>query len=201
MTTDWSELERDALAEAFNVGVGSAAAVLSGMVGAEVVLSVPELRVVDKAAALASFGLAPADRVCAVVQPYGGAFESRALLMFTEVKSYDLVRAVVPDHVAEMRMGDMAQDALIEVGNLVLNACLTAVGELLGCALTTRVPSLVKGEAAEVLEQMEGSEMMLLHMLFSIKDKDIDGYVGFLLDQQAMGALKQAVGNFLSAHL
>lgn len=199
--TDWGELALDALAEAFNVGVGSAAAVLSKMVGAEVVLSVPELRVVDKAAALASFGLSGSDRVCAVVQPYGGAFESKALLMFTESKSYDLVRAVVPDHMAEMQMGDMAQDALIEVGNLVLNACLTAVGDLLACSLTTRVPSLVKGEAAEVMAQMEGNEMMLLHMLFSIKDKNIDGYVGFLLDQQAMAALKQAVESFLNAHL
>lgn len=199
--TNWDELELDALSEAFNVGVGSAASVLSKMVGAEVVLSVPELRVVDKQAALASFGLQPTDRVCAVVQPYGGAFESKALLMFAEAKSYDLVRAVVPDHVAEMQMGDMAQDALIEVGNLVLNACLTAVGELLDCALTTRVPSLIKGEAAEVMAQMEGQEMMLLHMLFAIKHKNIDGYVGFLLDQQAMSALKEAVNRFLSAHL
>lgn len=201
MTTDWSELERDALAEAFNVGVGSAASVLSRMVESEVVLSVPELRVVDKASALASFGLTAQDRVCAVVQPYSGAFASRALLMFAEAKSYDLVRAVVPEHVAEMQMGDMAQDALVEVGNLVLNACLTAVGDLLGCSLTTQVPSLVKGEAAEVLGQMEGDEMMLLHMLFSIQDRDIDGYVGFLLDRQAMSALKQAVSQFLAAHL
>ncbi len=199
--TDWSELELDALTEAFNVGVGSAAAVLSKMVGAEVVLSVPELRVVDKAAALASFGLAVSDRICAVVQPYGGAFESRALLMFTEARSYDLVRAVVPDYMTDMQMGDMAQDALIEVGNLVLDACLTAVGDLLACTLTTRVPALVKGEAGEVMAQMEGNEMMLLHMLFSIKDKNIDGYVGFLLDQQAMQALQQAVARFLSAHL
>ncbi|WP_303786480.1 hypothetical protein [Azovibrio restrictus] len=198
---DWSELELDALAEAFNVGVGSAAAVLSRMVGSEVVLSVPELKVVDKAAALESFGVAGSDRVCAVVQPYGGAFESRALLMFTEAKSYDLVRAVVPAHMAGMQMGDMAQDALTEVGNLVLDACLTAVGDLLACALTTRVPYLVKGEAAEVMAQMEGREMMLLHMLFAIADRNIDGYVGFLLDQQAMEALKQAVARFLNAHL
>jgi chemotaxis protein CheC len=201
MTTDWSELERDALAEAFNVGVGSAAAVLSGMVGCEVLLSVPELQVVNKSAALSAFGLAPEDRVCAVLQPYGGAFESRAVLMFTEAKSYDLVRAVVPGHVADLSMSEMAQDALIEVGNLVLDACLNAVGELLACNLTTRVPTLVKGRAAVVLAEMEGDEMMLLHMLFSIRDKDIDGYVGFLLDAQALAALHDAVRAFLSAHL
>jgi chemotaxis protein CheC len=201
MTAGWSELERDALAEAFNVGVGSAAAVLSNMVGSEVLLSVPELRVVNKSAALTAFGLAPEDRVCAVVQPYGGAFESRAVLMFTEAKSFDLVRAVVPGYVADLSMSEMAQDALIEVGNLVLDACLNAVGELLDCALTTRVPTLVKGGAAGVLAELEGEEMMLLHMLFAIRDKNIDGYVGFLLDAQALAALHGAVRAFLSAHL
>lgn len=197
----WSELELDALAEAFNVGVGAAAAVLSRMVGAEVVLSVPELKVVDAAAALEAFGIAAHDRVCAVIQPYGGAFDSRALLMFTEARSYDLVRAVVPAHMADMRMGDMAQDALTEVGNLVLDACLTAVGDLLAAPLSTRVPYLVKGEAAEVIGHMQGEEMMLLHMLFSIADRNIDGYVAFLLEQRAMQALQEAVGRFLCAHL
>ncbi len=201
MSREWTELELDALGETFNVGVGAAAAVLSRMVEGEVLLSVPELKVVDKCTALGSFGLAPTDRVCAVLQPYGGAIESNALLIFTESKSYDLVRVVVPDHLAGMQMGDLAQDALLEVANLVLNACLGAMGDLLECRLTTQVPMLLKGTAAEVMEELEGNEMMLLHMLFSIRHRDIDGYVGFLLDQQAMAVLQQAVARFLEAHL
>jgi len=42
------ELQQDALTEVFNVGMGSAAASLSEMVGEEVQLTVPEISFVNK---------------------------------------------------------------------------------------------------------------------------------------------------------
>ena len=40
-----SELEQDAIAEAFNIGIGKAGSALSEMVGKEVTLSVPQLSI------------------------------------------------------------------------------------------------------------------------------------------------------------
>jgi chemotaxis protein CheC len=98
MTIDASELsdiERDALAEIANMGVSRAAASLRQMVGQQVLLSVPAVSIVTRhtASLLVERGNAP--KLVAVQQSFQGPFSGRALLIFPEAQSLELVRSIV----------------------------------------------------------------------------------------------------------
>src|SRR3569623_3189658 len=89
------DLERDALTEVVNIGVSRAAASLRKMVGQQVLLSVPAVEIVTHKAAAALIGQRESEDLVAVRQDFQGAVSGRALLIFPETRSLELVRAVV----------------------------------------------------------------------------------------------------------
>src|SRR3954453_16934835 len=93
--TPLTELERDALGEVSNIAMARAANSLRQMVEHEVLLSVPAVEILsqDQAAQLVAKPDNP--NLVAVRQDFSGAFAGRALLIFPEANSLELVRAVV----------------------------------------------------------------------------------------------------------
>ncbi len=94
---DLTELERDALAELANIGVSRAAANLRKMVGKQVLLSVPSVEVLNQKTAAALVGEREGDKLVAVRQTFSGSFSGRALLIFPQAKSLELIRAITGD--------------------------------------------------------------------------------------------------------
>ncbi|MGV8950695.1 MAG: chemotaxis protein CheC, partial [Cypionkella sp.] len=118
------ELERDALTELVNIGVSRAAASLRKMVGKQVLLSVPSVEVVTKEAAAALIGQRESDDLVAIRQQFDGAFSGKALLIFPEDNSLELVRVIVGDEVDDAEVAQLKDEALAETGNVILNGCL-----------------------------------------------------------------------------
>src|SRR5690348_3951774 len=89
------ELELDALTELVNLGVSKAAMGLGEMVQEEVLLSVPNVTIVTREQAILNLGKPDTRRLVAVHQNFDGDIRGRALLIFPEAQSMELVRAVV----------------------------------------------------------------------------------------------------------
>ncbi len=87
-----TDLERDALTEIVNIGVSRAASNLRKMIGAQVFLSVPSIEVVSQRRAARLITEREVSELVAVRQDFSGAFEGRALLIFPETNSLELVR-------------------------------------------------------------------------------------------------------------
>ena len=87
-------LERDALTELVNIGVSRAAVSLRKLVGEQVVLSVPALELITRAAAAQLIRERENERLVAICQDFVGAFSGRALLIFPERSSVSLVKAI-----------------------------------------------------------------------------------------------------------
>src|SRR6185503_8976236 len=87
-------LERDALTEIMNIGVSRAASSLRKMVGDQVHLSVPSIEVVSQRRAARLISEREVSELIAVRQDFKGPFSGRALLIFPETHSLELVRAV-----------------------------------------------------------------------------------------------------------
>jgi chemotaxis protein CheC len=94
---EFSEIEQDALAEIANMGVSRAASSLRQMVGEQVLLSVPSVRIVTREAASKLVERDNARKLVAVQQSFEGPFAGRALLIFPEAQSLELVRSIVGD--------------------------------------------------------------------------------------------------------
>lgn len=199
-TVQLSELEHDALTELVNIGVSRAAGSLRAMVGRQVLLSVPSVEVVSRAAATALIRERETGPLVAVRQDFRGAFNGQALLIFPERNSLELVRSVTGDEFSEEDMAEMEQEALAETGNVVLNSCLATMANMLQRPLEMSLPEVIRGEGARLFELGDGGAdgvVLFLYINFAISDRDIRGYIAMLMDLPSLAALQGLVGEFI----
>lgn len=198
---DLSDLEHDALTELVNIGVSRAAASLRGMVGRQVLLSVPSVEVVGRAAAAALIRERETGPLVAVRQDFSGAFNGQALLIFPEPNSLELVRRVTGDKLSTQEVLDLEQEALAETGNIVLNSCLATMANMLERPLKMSLPEVIRGDSARFFElgadDGETGVVLFLYINFAISDRDIRGYIAMLMDLPSLDALKSLIAEFI----
>lgn len=200
MNIDLSELERDALSEVFNVGIGRAAAALNRMVSEEVRLDVPEVMIVPHSEVRTFIESHVDDNVVAIRQQVHGDFCGNAILLFPKSSSLQLVRSLLRDQVPLSQLTELEQEALMEVGNVMLNACFGTITNLLGVNVRISLPMLEQGSVAEVVRLVGDQESwaLMLQVRFNLPNKNLSGFVSFILDVISMQHLKLSLQRFLS---
>lgn len=197
--------EQDALQELFNIGMGRAAAALERLLGNEICLSVPFLTMlsVNKAATLIE---SPANEdVSSVRQSFSGPFAGTAILIFPEKNSIDLIRTLIDDSFPLETLGELEQDSLLEIGNIVLNACLGSFANLMQREIEFNLPVFLKGKCQNLLtfnNTQTDEPLIFLVINFSSCEgaeagKSIKGFVVLLLDASGSANLKQELQRLL----
>jgi len=204
MTLDASqltEIEQDALAEIANMGVSRAANSLRQMVGEQVLLSVPAVKIVTRQEASKLVERNNANKLVAVQQSFEGPFAGKALLIFPETQSLELVRAIVGDEHSLEDVIDLEHEALAETGNIILNGCLATIANVLHQTMRVSLPSIVRGDGAMLFEvegaASRGPFVLFLYIDFKIKKHDVHGFIALLLDLPSIAALKDIVHDFI----
>ncbi|MDX3774112.1 chemotaxis protein CheC [Chromatiaceae bacterium AAb-1] len=193
----FSELQKDALCEIFNISVSQAAAAMSEIIRATVKLTVPKVEICDVETAVAYLNQGNA-RICGVSQTFHGSFDGKAILIFPEERSLELVRLMMGIDVPMELLTDMEQDALAEVGNIVLNACLASLSDMFSQQFDCELPQLVEGNSLSLLQGYgAGNVLILLHIKFSVAEHALEGYIIFVVNAHSMKALEQSVDKFL----
>ena len=195
-----SELEMDALTEVFNHGVGLAASSLSQIAGESVKLSVPRVTLATRQALADHMESQGCDSLCAVSQSFAGVMETDAVLMFPVDQSLLLVQMMVGSEVLVEKLGEMEQDAMAEVGNILLNAVVGSIADLLHMDFEGTLPVVQQGSAAQVLGASESTKDAVLNMKvdFDISRLEIRGYLAFILDVKSIHLLQGKLGQFLA---
>jgi chemotaxis protein CheC len=196
-----TDLQHDALVEIFNIGVGHAARAMSEIVNEAVTMSVPSISFVNRAEAAAMLGNKDSARVCGVSQHYEGAFSTEAILMFPEDKSLDIVRLMVGESVPLKELTEMEQEAMSEIGNIILNSCVGTLANIFSQELSGSLPSYHVGTSEEILGASGGSAhtvVLMLHIDFILETHQIHGYVAFILDMTALHDLQEQVDRYLA---
>jgi chemotaxis protein CheC len=196
-----AELERDALTELVNIGVSRAASSLRKMIGEEVILSVPSIEIMAPQNAARLIGERETDELVAIQQQFEGAFSGRALLIFPQATSLDLVRAIIGGDVPPDEIAEMEQEALAETGNVILNGCLATMANMLKRPLDISLPEVIRGDGARLFsltqERPEDGLVLFLYINFSVRNKDIRGYIAMLMDLPSLAALKELIASFI----
>ncbi len=196
-----TELQHDALVEIFNIGVGHAARSMSEIVNEPVTMSVPSISFVNRADAAAMLGNRESSRVCGVSQHYEGAFSTEAILMFPEDKSLDIVRLMVGESVPLKELTEMEQEAMSEIGNIILNSCVGTLANILSQELRGSLPQYHVGTSEEIL-QASGAQsqtvVLMLHIDFILETHQIHGYVAFILDLTALHDLQGQIDRYIA---
>jgi chemotaxis protein CheC len=198
---DLSDLELDALTELVNLGVSSAALSLREMVREEVILSVPKVSLVTREEAIANLGEKDATRLVGVHQDFEGDIKGRALLIFPEKKSIELVRAVVGGDLSLEDIVELEQEALAETGNVLLNGCLGTIANQLGRSLRISLPEVIYGEGADFFGPVDvrqiSDRVLFIYINFAVRQRNLQGYIAMLLDMPSLVVLKQLIGSFI----
>src|ERR1700747_2735708 len=192
-----TDLERDALREVSNIAMARAATSLRQMVEHEVLLSVPTVDIVSQEAAAQIVGNADNVSLVAVRQDFSGVFSGRALLIFPEANSLELVRAVVGRHLPLEDIVDLEDEALAETGNIILNSWVATIANLLKSALKMSLPVVIRGDSQHMFESQVSSLVLFLHIKFEIRQKKIGGYVALLMDIPSLDQLRSLIAGFV----
>ena len=199
--TDLTEIEQDALAEIANMGVSRAASSLRQMVGEQVLLSVPSVRIVTRRAASKLAERNNSKRLVAVQQSFEGPFAGKALLIFPEAQSLELVRSILGDEHSLEDVIDLEQEALAETGNIILNGCLATIANLLHRTMRMSLPSIVRGDGTALFGSGASREqfVLFLYIDFNIKRRDVRGFIALLMDLPSIAALKEIVNDYVNS--
>lgn len=197
---DITDLERDALTELVNMGVGRAATHLSRMVSDQVLLSVPSVDIIRREAAARFLAAREQSSLVAVAQRFQGSFSGRALLIFPEPNSLELARVVLGGDLSLEEIVDLEQDALAEIGNIILNGCLVVIANTLKDNLDISLPNVLRGDSERIF-QNEGEAadelVMFLYIDFSIRSRSIRGYIALLMGLSSVESLKSLIREFI----
>ena len=198
-----TELHLDALTEVFNVGAGRAAASLSEIVGDEVKLSVPAIEIKKSSEADATVMELNSARFGAVSQQFSGPFDAEAILLFTEEHALEIVRDMMGSQMSIEELAEFEQEAMCELGNIILNACLSAMADMLQISLNSSLPSYKIATTDEIFQGMTQSTdqpyILVLHMDLTIEKRHSEGHLIFLLSSVSLHNLKMQIDRFLGA--
>jgi chemotaxis protein CheC len=197
-----TELQQDAFTELVNIGVSRAAASLRKMIATQVLLSVPSVEIVSRAAAARLIGEREGSPLVVVHQDFSGAFAGRALLIFPQANGRELVRAVSGEALSDDEIEEMEDEALAETGNIILNACLATMANLLQRTLSMSLPGVMRGDGPQIFRAASTVEeealVLFLYIDFSVRERDIRGYIAMLMDLPALETLKSLIDEFIA---
>jgi chemotaxis protein CheC len=192
-----TQSQHDAVTELINIGYARAAGALSEITGHRIVLEVPQVAVhpIDEVAVL--LGSRLNGEVASVHQVFSGPVGGNALLLLDHEAATLLNQLLTND--PHVRADDpSAREVLIEVGNIVLNACLGVFGNLLQVQVTFAVPRLHVESLDRVLQSITIGQQELHYGLtiqtkFSLRDSKVSGYLVIVLGVTSLDNLISAV--------
>lgn len=137
-------------------------------------------------------------------QTYSGEVSAEAILMFPERNSLELVRMMVGDELGLEHLTEMEQEAMAEIGNVILNAVVAKLGEMLRLEFDGSLPAVdvvssdrifCAGTRAPAGDH--DSSVLVLQIKFELSSRCIHGYLAFLLDLSSTHGLRMRLAEFL----
>jgi chemotaxis protein CheC len=199
---DLTQNQQDALSELINIGFARAANSLGELTGDRVLLDVPQVSIhkIDQLGPkLATF---VDGEVATVQQIFNGPVSGNALLLLNYDGALMLSDLITPDgQPHSKRLDTAASEVITEIGNILLNACLSVFGNLLQIQISFSVPRLYL-EAIDglihslVIGKEEMRYAMVVYTGFRMEDDSIEGYLVIVLSVVSLEKLLEAVENW-----
>lgn len=199
------EFEADAMGELLNVAVSKSAVALSRMVGHAVTMSVPVVRMLPRDEALSAIEGDQPSSLIAVGEQFSGPFSGSALLVFPEVRSLRLVQAIIGELTPLEDIAELAEEAMLEVGNIILNSCLSGMANMLKCRIEATLPACYQGTGEQIfrrtIRDSHDGSILFMSIDFSIRNRDVGGYIVLILDLNAITNMRQALNAYAAGLL
>lgn len=193
-----NEQQQDALIELLNIATARTAASLSDLTGQRVLLDVPNVEIYpmqELAEVLERFVIGD---VATVHQIFNGQVAGDAFLLLDYQAAVTLVDLMTDDPLRAQRLNESAREVLTEIGNILLNACLSVFGDLLQVRVSFSVPRLHLDDLRGLLRsltigQEELQYSLLVHTNFRLRQSEVGGYLVMVLGVASLDLLIQSI--------
>ena len=189
--TPLDEDTRDALAEAFNMALGEASQQFAELVNEEIELSVPSVELVSRSALVDKLGASGSDgertSLCRIAQRFACAkreIDTTAILLFPEAGSLEIVRQMLGEDMAGDRQNELEQDALAEIGNIIINSCMNSLAHIFEREMTGSLPDVRTGPAQDLFasDGKDEGAILLARIGMRMSTRKVSGHVIFMMD-------------------
>jgi len=196
-----TEKQRDVLGEVINIAFARTAASLFQLSGSRVLLDAPgvEVLAIDEVpGALANF---IKQEVVTVHQIFSGPVSGDALLMLNYDGAVNLTDLLCEYGLKPHTLDASAREALTEIGNILLNACLGVFGNLLHVHVSFSMPRLHLESLDKMLRSITiGAEdlryAVVVSTEFRVKESAVAGYLAIVLGVSSLDRLLGAIENW-----
>ncbi len=202
-----TEKQRDALSELINIGFARTAASLSDLTGHRVFLEVPQVSIISIEELASKLATYVQGEVATVQQIFTGPVSGNALLLFNYDGAVTLADLVTPEGGGiSRRLDASAAEVLTEIGNILLNACLSVFGNLLQIQISFAVPHLHLDALDGLLHSLvigreEMRYAMVVYTGFRLRDNSVNGYLVLVLSVVSLEKLLLAVENWADVEI
>jgi chemotaxis protein CheC len=148
VSTQYTDLQLDALRELANIGAGNASTALSGMLGRSVDIDVPNALVLPMSEAVENVGNAEEEATGVVLGVFGD-FEASVLLLFTPSDA-----ALMCGLLGVEAGTEIGESALMEIGNIVGSSYINALAGMTGMEVEPTPPAAATDMLAAIVESV-----------------------------------------------
>ncbi len=194
-----NELQRDALAEIFNIGVGRAAAGLSQIVNQEVRLSAPAIDLLPPEEVQRALVGSEFQSFSTVSQNFTGPFTAKAILIFAENNALAIVSQMLGSEVTPDELSEYEQEAMCEVGNIILNACISALADLFVVNIEGGLPEHNFCDTNSICfsDDPEQEIVLVLQVKMTMHQEEVEGHMIFVLSVDSLQSLLDCLEHYL----
>jgi chemotaxis protein CheC len=201
--------EKDILQEIMNIAFGKAAADLADVINIFVVLSVPYIRLLKSAElpAYLMYEIRDYNNISIVEQNFWGKFKGSAFLVFPAGAGKELITMLGADDEASFESGSidlLEKETLMEVGNILIGACVGKVTELLGDVVTYSPPKVViENNPNEVIPNNlfdPDFTAIVMKTVFRFDERDVSGFLFLVTSDESVEWIKKSLADFLEQY-
>jgi len=201
----FNELEVDTLQELMNIAFGKAAAELAETIDIIVELNVPKIKLIK-------ISLIPAyieseiknfDESSVVEQFYKGEISGAAYLIFPYGVERDFISLFQDQDINTLKSDiliELEKEILLEVGNILIGACLGKLFNLFDGTSTLLSPRSIQGESFQqsFIQGAFGEEdfAIVMQTKFSFEDRNVSGNLIILNHQETVPNVKTALKKY-----
>lgn len=206
---DFSEDGIAILQEIMNISFGQSASDLAEVIDTHVVLSVPFIKVM-KVPDLPDYikqHVKAYKQISIVEQKFWGKIKGDALLIFSSGSGKELISMLQPDHSGGMDSGPvdiLERETLMEVGNILIGACVGKLAELLHDVVTYTPPLvLVEKEYNDGIFSGNYDPEKIAIVLktdFTFERGNVSGFLFLVTSNESIKWLKDALQIFIEQY-
>jgi len=200
----------DLLQEIMNIAFGRAAADLAEYINLFVVLSVPQIKLIspDKVNSTLSNELdGLKQNVSAVRQEFWGDLNGSAVLFFPAETENELV-SIMGNSDLDVEFDEistsLAQETLMELGNILIGACSGKIASLLKTTISYSPPfAIVNTPLEEAIEQLgfqESDQILVLKTNFTFEERDLSGLLLIAKQESSFAWIKEALKKLMAQY-